>query len=447
MTTCPCGTGNDSNAGKVAKGSANKSAAKADATTLETYATFPGPRPNHKILGPRQRPQNCASILRNKTDQDQVSTLCRTSFFLSYLCPVIEFGHRPRGRPGEPGNGGAVKREITGIRVVCIRLTLLALCLFLAATSSTAFPQLAPDDPSTRKGDDVKHDTPGVTVKPGRLLHSDVSLALVNVTVTDPYNRLVTGLEPDNFRVYEDNVEQEVETFSSEDVPISIGVIFDVSGSMGNKVGKAREAAVQFFKTANTADEFFLVSFNERAELTSEFTNSVEDLQNRMMLTPTKGRTALLDAIYLGLSQMRGAKNAKRALLIISDGGDNHSRYNENDVKRLVKEADTQLYAIGIFDPLGYRGRTPEELNGPSLLNDVTDLTGGRVFSVERLEDLPDIATKIGMELRNQYVLGYRPSNKAHDARWRKVKVKLRPPRGLPPLTVYSKTGYYAPSH
>ncbi|HEY1924788.1 MAG TPA: VWA domain-containing protein [Candidatus Acidoferrum sp.] len=295
--------------------------------------------------------------------------------------------------------------------------------------------------------DDVKKNTSGTKLKPLQGLHLDVDLALVNVTVTDPYNRLVTGLDPDNFRVYEDNVEQEVVTFSSEDVPISIGVIFDMSGSMANKIGKAREAAVQFFKTANPQDEFFLVSFNERAELTSAFTDSVEDLQSRMMLAAPKGRTALLDAIYLGLSQMRGAKNGKRALLILSDGGDNHSRYNESDIKRLVKEADTQLYAIGIFDPLGYRNRTPEELNGPSLLSEVTEMTGGRVFAVENLNDLPDIASKIGMELRNQYVLGYRPSNKAHDARWRKIKIKLRAPKGLPPLNVYSKTGYYAPSH
>jgi Ca-activated chloride channel family protein len=216
---------------------------------------------------------------------------------------------------------------------------------------------------------------------------------------------------------------------------------------MANKVGKAREAAVQFFKTANPQDEFFLVSFNERAELTSAFTNSVEDLQSSLMLTSAKGRTALLDAIYLGLSQMRGAHNGKRALLILSDGGDNHSRYNESDIKRLVKEADTQLYAVGIFDALGYRNRTPEELNGPSLLSEVTEMTGGRVFAVEKLEELPDIASKIGMELRNQYVLGYRPSNKAHDARWRKIKIKLRAPRGLPPLNVFAKTGYYAPSH
>jgi Ca-activated chloride channel family protein len=309
--------------------------------------------------------------------------------------------------------------------------------------------QAAVDDakPKIKEVDDVRKDTPGRAFKPGGTLHVDVDVALVNVTVTDPYNRLVTGLDPDNFRVFEDNVEQEIVTFSAEDVPISIGVIFDFSGSMSNKVGKSREAALQFFKTANPQDEFFLVSFNERAELTSAFTNSVEDLQSRLMLTSPKGRTALLDAIYLGLSEMRGAHNAKRALLILSDGGDNHSRYNENDIKRLVREADTQLYAIGIFDPLGSRNRTPEELKGPSLLSEITEMTGGRVFAVERLEDLPDIATKIGMELRNQYVLGYRPSNKAHDARWRKIKIKLRAPRGLPPLTVYTKTGYYAPSH
>src|SRR5713226_4525707 len=269
---------------------------------------------------------------------------------------------------------------------------------------------------------------------------------LSNVTVTDPYDRLVTGLEPDNFRIFEYNVEQEVVNFSSEDVPISIGVILDLSGSMANKLGKAKEAAFQFFKTANPEDEFFLVGFNERAQLLSPFTNSVEDLQSHLLSASARGKTALLDAIYLGLSQMRGAGNGKRALLIISDGGDNNSRYSEKDVKRFVREADTQLYSIGIFDPFEYRSRTSEELNGPTLLNEVTELTGGRAFTVENVNELPDIATKIGSELRNQYILGYRPSNKSHDARWRKIKVKLRSPKGLPPLSIYAKTGYYAPS-
>src|ERR1700751_840734 len=342
-------------------------------------------------------------------------------------------------------------RVFPGFTVLRLFACLVFLCraVPLLAQDGTSEPKVIvpPASAALPKLGDVSRDTPPVTIKPGKVIRTDVDLALVNVTVTDRFNRLVTGLDPYDLRVFEDKTEQDNVNFSSEDVPISIGVIFDFSGSMANKVDKAREAAIQFFKTANPQDEFFLVSFNERAELTSAFTNRVEDLQSRMMLTAPKGRTALLDAIYLGLSQMRGAHNAKRALLILSDGGDNHSRYNESDIKRLVREADTQLYAIGIFLPLGNSKRPPEEPNGPSLLTDITDMTGGRVFSVERLEDLPDIATKIGMELRNQYVLGYHPSNKAHDARWRKIKVKLRAPKGLPPLNVFAKTGYYAPSH
>src|SRR5467141_1457788 len=345
-----------------------------------------------------------------------------------------------------------MKHEVAPKPLSCIFFTLtlfftLALLYssWLAAAESSALTPAQQDaGPSSQ---DVNKLVPDTLIKPSQVVHVDVELTLLNVVVTDPYNRLVTGLDPDNLRIFEDNVEQEIITFSSEDIPISIGVIFDCSGSMSNKLGKAREAAIEFFKTANPEDEFFLVTFNERAELTSSFTNSVEDLQSRLMLTSSKGRTALFDAIYLGLSQMRSARNAKRAMLILSDGGDNHSRYQESDVKRLVKEADTQLYAIGIFDPLGYRSRTIEELNGPSLLSEITEMTGGRVFAVENLNELPDVATKISLELRNQYVLGYRPSNKAHDGRWRKIKIKMHAPRGLPPLSVYSKTGYYSPTH
>jgi Ca-activated chloride channel family protein len=327
--------------------------------------------------------------------------------------------------------------------ILSLTLALLYSCRPAAAQSSALTPAQQETGPSSQ---DVNKLVPGTLSKPSQVLHVNVELTLLNVVVTDPYNRLIMGLDPDNFRVFEDKVEQEIITFSSEDVPISIGVIFDCSGSMSDKFGKAREAAVEFLKTANPEDEFFLVSFNERAELASSFTNSVEDLQSRLLLTVPKGRTALFDAIYLGLSQMRGARHAKHALLIFSDGGDNHSRYQESDVKRLVKEADTQLYAIGIFDPLRDRSRTIEELNGPSLLSEITEMTGGRVFAVENLNELPDIATKISLELRNQYVLGYRSSNKAHDGRWRKIKIKMRAPRGLPPLSVYSKTGYYSPA-
>jgi Ca-activated chloride channel homolog len=278
------------------------------------------------------------------------------------------------------------------------------------------------------------------------MIKSEVDLTLVNVTVTDPLDRLVTGLEKEHFRVFEDGVEQEVLTLSSEDIPVSIGVVFDMSGSMSDKVEKAREAAVAFMRTANPRDQFFLVSFNDRAELTSGFTTSVDELQNRMMFTSSRGRTALLDAIYLGLSQMRDAHNSKRALLIISDGGDNHSRYSQNDIKNYLKEADCQLYAIGIFDPIGIRSRTPEELEGPSLLSEMTEMTGGRVFPVRDLSELPDIAAKIGMELRNQYVLGYKSSNPNRNGAWRKIRLKMHPPKGLPSLNIYARSGYYAPN-
>jgi Ca-activated chloride channel family protein len=325
---------------------------------------------------------------------------------------------------------------MAGQKRVCLRVFALVVCILFATTafSQTQGPVQPPKEPSEPQ------------IKAGQGIKVDVSMTLVNLTVTDPLDRLVTGLEKEHFRVFEDGSEQEVLTLSSEDVPVSIGLVFDMSGSMSDKVEKAREAAVQFMRTANPQDQFFLVSFNDRAELTSGFTSSVDELQNRMMFTASRGRTALLDAIYLGLSQMRGAHNGKRALLIISDGGDNHSRYNESDVKNYLKEADCQLYAIGIFDPIGIRSRTPEELEGPSLLSEMTEMTGGRVFPVGNLGELPDIAAKIGMELRNQYVLGYKSSNARHNGSWRKIKVKLRPPKGLPPLNVYAKTGYYAPN-
>ena len=278
----------------------------------------------------------------------------------------------------------------------------------------------------------------------------DVDLVLVNVTVTDPYNRLVTGLARDHFEVFEDKEKQEILYFSNEDVPLSLGVVFDLSGSMnrGGKLERAAKAAVEFFQTANPEDEFFVVQFSDDPRLLTPFTRHVEHVQNALFTIQAKGRTALLDAIYLALSTMRDANNGRKAILIISDGGDNHSRYSVRDVMSAVREADVQIYSIGIFDPVGSRSE-PEILWGPSLLSDIATTTGGRMFPVEvyNLNQLPDVAAKISVELRNQYILGYRPSNRQRDGTWRKIKVKLNPPRGLPPLSTYARSGYYAPAH
>ncbi len=326
------------------------------------------------------------------------------------------------------------------------RLVALVLLLFAVACAPALFGQgeqvqvVPRKQPEAPKPADVVDPTLKTHSKPIKV---DVDLVLVPVTVTDPMNRLVTGLEKDNFVVYEGNDKLPIRHFSSEDAPVSLGVIFDMSGSMSNKIEKSKDAVIEFLKTANPEDEFFLISFSENPELVADFTQSIEDIQGKLVYTVPKGRTSLLDAIYLGVNKMRKAKYQKKALLIISDGGDNHSRYTENEIKSVVKEADLQVYAIGIFDP------TPsveEEKRGPILLSELTDVTGGRTFTIENPNELADVATKIGIELRNQYVLGYRPKNSAHDGKWRKIRVKLLPPKGLPPLIVHSKTGYYAPS-
>ena len=287
-----------------------------------------------------------------------------------------------------------------------------------------------PADPSLKN-----HGKPGVAV--------DVNLVLVNVTVTDDWNRIVTGLDKENFSVMEGSELQEVRHFSSEDAPISLGVIFDMSGSMNDKILKAREAVIEFFKTANPQDEFFMITFNDRPQLRADFTKSVDDIQGKLVYTVPQGSTAMLDAIYMGISKMKDARNSKKALLIISDGGDNHSRYTENEIKSMVKEADVQIYSIGIFS---IAPTQQEEIAGPALLTEISQVTGGRMFTINNPNELADVATKIGIELRNQYVLGYRPNNKVKDGHWRKIKVKLNPPKGLPHLNVYARTGYYAPS-
>ena len=291
-------------------------------------------------------------------------------------------------------------------------------------------------------------DTPAATgtaatkARPGAMIRMNVDMVLVPVTVTDPMNRLVTGLEKEDFQVYENSGQQAIRTFASEDAPVSIGIIFDLSGSMSSKLLRARESILQFIKTANPEDEFFVIGFNDRPELIEDFTNSVEDIQARLATVRSGHRTALLDAIYYGVAKMKDARHERKALLVVSDGGDNRSRYTEGEVRSQVRESDVEIYSIGIFDPYA---ATPEERTGPLLLNELCEETGGRMFRVDDLSEMSDIAEKISTELRNQYVIGYTPKEIRRDGKWRKVKVKLNPPQGLPPLTVHARTGYYAP--
>ncbi len=295
---------------------------------------------------------------------------------------------------------------------------------------------------TTAKADPSIPLTPEASLRAGIQFRVNTNLVLIPLTVTDPMDRLVTGLEKQNFSILEDSHQEAIRTFSCDDAPVSIGVILDLSGSMGNKVVRARGAVLQFMKTSNPQDEFFVIGFNDRPQLLNDFTSSVDDIEARLATVEVGHRTALLDAIYYGLEKMKQAKYPRKALLIVSDGGDNNSRYTESEVRSAVKEADVQIYSIGIFDP---EAATPEERNGPMLLNDISDDTGGRLFRVDDLSEMGDIATRISAELRNEYVLGYKTDNARQDGKWRKVKVRLTPPQGLPQLTVHARAGYYAP--
>jgi Ca-activated chloride channel homolog len=277
----------------------------------------------------------------------------------------------------------------------------------------------------------------------GPAIRRDASLVLVNASVTDPFGRPITNLGEGNFRVFDDNKEQEIVKFSSDDVPASVGVILDTSGSMEDKFSESRDALVQFLRTANPQDEFFLAEFSDRARLDGQFTQNIDDIENRLISLVPRGRTALFDALYLGLNEMKQAENKKMALLIISDGGDNHSWHNKREVVRDLKESDVQLYAIGIYEQ-GDRCATPEECSGPSLLKDLSKTTGGQAFRVSRASDLLDIATKLSVSLRSQYLIAYAPNRPSRDANWHKIKVSLRLPKGVPPLTVRARTGYFA---
>ena len=267
-------------------------------------------------------------------------------------------------------------------------------------------------------------------------------LVLVPVTVTDRLNRPQTDLRPEDFIVYEGQKAQKIQYFSSEDSPISVGLLVDASQSMTNKFDTERAAVAEFFKNANPEDDYFVVTFNYGPRVLSDVTRSTSGIETELGLVKPSGSTALLDAIYLGLDKLQHAQYSRRALVIISDGGDNSSRYKLREVKNLVAESDVMVYAIGIFDSGPFKSF--EEKMGKLWLSSITDVSGGRTITVTNAYKLPEAGAQISRELRNQYVLGYHPSDKVVSAGWRKIKVAVSRSSEAGPLRPYYKKGYYA---
>jgi Ca-activated chloride channel family protein len=277
-------------------------------------------------------------------------------------------------------------------------------------------------------------------------LRVETTLVLIPVAVTDAQNRFVLGLQKEDFHVLEENVEQTVAVFSGEEAPLSVGLVFDESGSMDYKLRNAQAAVAQFLKTMNADDEAFLVEFNDTAKLSVGFTSHTEEIQNALKKAQPGGLTAMLDAINLALGEMKKAKNSRKAIVIVSDGGDNHSQYTTAQIESLVREADVQIYAMGVFETSLSFGLPAEEVSGPKLLSEIATQTGGRAFSAALTGDLPSVAARIAVELRNQYVLGYYPKNPSRDGKYRHVEVKIAQPHGVSPVKVHWRLGYYAPS-
>jgi Ca-activated chloride channel homolog len=270
---------------------------------------------------------------------------------------------------------------------------------------------------------------------PSATLRVDARLVLVPVTVNDGLNHPVTGLEKENFRIFDNNQEQTITTFSTEDEPIALGLIFDVSGSMRGTLPQGRSAAAQFLRLANPEDEFFLVEFDKTPRLTVPLTADTGTINTEILLTKSGGSTALFDAVYLAINEMRKSKKTKKALVLMSDGGENHSRYTQREVDNLVRESDVLIYTVMI----------PGQDANPSLMTRIAEMTGAHGYLAGAVE-LSDIAQKICVELRNRYVLGYAPTDTARDGRYHRLEVKLAPPRGLPKLRAHWRLGYFAPT-
>jgi Ca-activated chloride channel family protein len=305
---------------------------------------------------------------------------------------------------------------------------------FAAVLLPPLFAQVSPDEihilPRTSPPRQPEHQ---------RTLKTDVDLVLVNVTVADSHDRLIHDLKVNDFKLIDGKNPQRIRYFSSEDEPISVVVILDSSGSMGNKIDQVRNAATEFFRTSNPQDEFAVLTLSDKPRLLAHFTDSLEDIESVLRPIQPGGPTALWDAMYLGLREMRTARYGKKALLVISDGGDNYSRYTQREIKSVLREADVQVYAIDIFERFP---KSPEERSGLLALDEVTSTTGGRVLLTHDSNELHRAVRQISEELRTQYVLGYLPDKTKRDGKWHKIKVEMTKPRKL---RIYAKKGYYSP--
>jgi Ca-activated chloride channel homolog len=337
------------------------------------------------------------------------------------------------------------------IRYLRSLFAMIMLCLLPGLSAARIQQASQGDPPSPQRGQDaVKREdlsthrpTQGNVADGETVLRLHTEVVTLNVTVTDKHdNLMVAGLESQHFEVYEDNVMQKIEFFSNIEAPVSIGIVFDISLSMKGKLERAREALKAFIETSHHDDDFFLIPFDHRPHVIGESTDG-ETAVRLLSEVDAGGATALYDAAYLGIEEVKRGRHKKQALLIISDGEDNSSHYSYEELRRLLKESDVQVYCIGI---MGYSWRQIDEMSeeGRMILNSLAKVTGGKAYFPRLNRELDEAVARISVELRRQYSIGYIPANFDHDGKWRKIKVRINPPPELPRLKIRTREGYYA---
>ncbi len=296
------------------------------------------------------------------------------------------------------------------------------------------FSLLAADGP-------LAHRPQKATTPPKSDIRVNVNMTMVPVTVLDPIGRNVLGLDRENFRVFDGPEARPIVSFGTDDAALSIGLIFDCSNSMKDKFEMARKAPAELFKQLNPDDDSFVITVADRSELLVPTTSAFEEIQNALLFVQPKGSTSLIDGVYLGLERLKHARNPRRALIVVSDGGDNNSRYTLRELSALAVEADTQIFSICLYQ----NPHTTEEANGPAFLEKLAQLTGGVSYVTTSTADLRNAMTQTGSGLHNQYMLGYYPPENLTPGKYRKIKVQVAVPVTAPKLQVFARTGYYAP--
>ncbi len=320
----------------------------------------------------------------------------------------------------------------------CFAVAMCVGCAVLLSPTASAQnqPQEKPAKPAASPSPKLGTELDGPVI-------TNTDLITLTVTVTDTYGRYVSGLSKNAFNIFDEKQPQDITYFSDDDAPVSVGIIFDVSGSMsGDKIKRAREALSKFIQTSHDSDEYFLIAFNSRAQLLLDKNRDGNAVLNKLTFVETKGQTALYDAVYLGVEKVQRGTHPKRALVVISDGQDNSSRYTFNNLRRLLKESDVTVYGVGILS--GSDAGSSLGMEGQGILDELSGVSGGKAFFPRSGAEMDDIFEQIALELRHQYSIGYKPNNFTGDGKWHKIKVKVNPPRGLPRLSVRSKEGYYA---